>query len=288
MSRNLFAVCRDGNGLTVKRVPLNDQVQIAISDMFDQQYQSFVRNIKDEIPFEGRWKPDSDECMYIDMPQEALPLLDIATTNPVSIDKIDTANFAQEGIKGLFTNVDTNGGTSILVQQFTGRQSLENKLALIFSSNDFRKISEPAFTLPTSLTCILEEDRIRFKSWGNLRTIFDLTDVYRAATDEDLKTFGQHASIGIDDLDKFIADSDQPMRKMINQVLEEGTLETYTAGNIQQSADQTGLAIEVVNGKITWPAERKSQKEILQFLVECRYLGPLSGTPYVTNSRRQA
>ena len=117
-----------------------------------------------------------------------------------------------------------------------------------------------------------------------LRTIFNLTDIYRADTDKEVQGFGQHQAVKVDSVDQLLEESDQQMRKMINQVLSDRTLDKYPATRIQQAASQTLLSIEVE--RIVWPPARREQKELLQFLVDNRYAGALSGTIYVTNSRR--
>ena len=286
MVRNLFASCRNEDGLVVKRVPLNAQLQEDVADVFDHQEAKFLKGITEEIPFEGTWKPDPDQLMFIDVPQEASVLISAAGANPVSIPTIKTDHFAEEGIVALFCIKQEGGQESILIQQFTRRQMLEHKWAVLFSGNTFRRIMEPAFVMPSSLTCVLTEGRLRFKSWSNLRSIFNVTDIYRAATDKEVEGFGLHQGIRIDSVDQLLEESDQQMRKMINQVLSEGTLDMYPATTIQQAATQTRLTIEVEDDRIVWPSARREQKELLQFLVDNRFAGALSGTIYVTNSRR--
>lgn len=163
---------------------------------------------------------------------------------------------------------------------------LEHKWAVLLSGNTFRRISEAAFVMPSSLTCVLVEGQLKFRSWSNLRTIFNLTDIYRAATDKEVQGFGQHQAVKVDSVDQLLEESDQQMRKMINQVLSDRTLDKYPATRIQQAASQTLLSIEVEGERIVWPPARREQKELLQFLVDNRYAGALSGTIYVTNSRR--
>ena len=286
LDRNLFAVCRNEDGLVVKRVPLNAQLQEDIVDMFDGQEATFLKGITEEIPFEGTWKPDSDQLMFIDAPQEASVLIAAASANPVSIPTIETDGFGEEGIRALFCVKQVGGQESILIQQFTRRQMLEHKWAVLLSGNTFRRLSEAAFVMPSSLTCTLIDGRMKFKSWSNLRTIFNVTDIYRAATDKEVEGFGHHGAIKVDDVEQLLEESDQQMRRMINQVLSEGTLDKYPATRIQQAANQTLLSIEVEGERIVWPPARREQKELLQFLVDNRYAGALSGTIYVTNSRR--
>ena len=288
MPKTLFAACRVDSDLLPKRIPLDAQIQEEIGDTIYKQGITFRGKSPEEIPYDGKWKPDANQLLFIDAPTEALELATAVKANPISTPPIETRRFANEGIKALFTSEDENRQGAIFIQRFDRRQMLGHKLSLRYHNNAFRRISEAAFTLPTSITCVLEDGRLKFKSWSNLRTIFNLIDVYKAATDAEVRVFGQHALIEVSDLDELVEVSDQQMRKMINQVLSEGILNKYTATTIQGAASQTGLNIKVANDRILWPPERSQQKEVLQFLVENRYTGPLSGTNYVTNSRRPA
>ena len=293
-TKSLFAVCRDADGLVAKRVPLDARIQDDIAEIFDSQEASFLDGVTEEIAFDGTWKPDADQLLFIDAPPESSVLIDAANASSVSTRPIDTARFSEEGIRALFWSKHEDGRQTILVQQFNRRQMLDHKWTLLLSGNAFRRITGAAFVMPSSLTCILESGRIKFKSWSNLRTIFNVTEVYRAATDQEVEGFGQHQvegfgqhqAVRVDNIEQLVEESDQPMRKMISQVLSDGTLDEYPASEIHRAAAQTRLPIDLDGDKIVWPQTRREQKDLLQFLVDNRYFGALSKRVYVTNSRR--
>ena len=289
MSQNLFAACRDNGGqLCSKRVRLDANVQETIKAMFADQEAAFRQGITNEVPFDGTWTPDEDEFLTIDIPAEAKIFADTINSNAVAVADINTVAFAGEGIKALFTGVTVNGATKVLVQRFTSQQVLERRFALLQQGNAFRRLTEPAFTLDNGLACIIEGGKIKFKSQQKLRSIINMLDIYRAATDQDVQAFAGHSSLQVTDIAAFVKVTNQVSRKLIHAISNNGTLDNYSPEAIQAAAQQTSLSIDVQNGRILMPTAHNEIKAVLQFLNESRYSGPLSGQAFVTNSQRPA
>lgn len=286
MPKNLFAACRINGNLIAKWVRLDVTVQHAVEAIFDAQEAEFRDGVATEIPFDGNWTPDEDEFLTIDIPAEAAIFQTTIRRNVLSVPEINTAAFADEGIKALFTGVTVNRQTKVLVQRFTSQQVLGRKFALLQQGNAFRRLTDCAFTLDTGLACIIEGGKIKFKSQQKLRSIIDLIDIYRAATDQEVQAFAGHASLAVWNIPAFVAVTNQTSRKLIHAVASNGTLDTYTPTAIQVAAQTTGLTVNLQNGRIVMPTDHGEIKAFLQFLNESRYSGPLSGHPFVTNSQR--
>ena len=165
---------------------------------------------------------------------------------------------------------------------------LSRKFAIFLSGNAFRRLTDPAFTLDTSLTCIIEADILKFKSLAKLRSIIDMTEIYREATDAEVRRFAGHNSLHVSDIAEFLEISDQVIRKLVRAVIDSEVLDKYAVDVIEAAATETGLNLNIEKDRIVMPRERSDIKAILQFLDESRYSGPLSGQPYITNSRRPA
>lgn len=165
MSENLFAACGAKGSLTAKRVPLDRKTQKEIIRIFHEQEDKFREGVKEEIAFDGRWQPDEDGCLIIPVPPEAKIFEEAVEGNAISVPEIDADKFNEEGIKAFFMGrVEASNEAKILVQQFTSRQALEGKATLFMDGKIFHKLPGPAFTLDSSLTCIIEGGMIKFKS----------------------------------------------------------------------------------------------------------------------------
>ena len=286
MNENLLAACRVNKVLVAKRIPIDATIQEELKRVFCEQETVFRNGVTNEVPFDGTWKPEEDEFLTIPVPEEAKIFEEATNVNAVSVEEIDAKKFTEEGIKALFTSLSEKEGKKILVQRFTARQILTRKFALLLHGRAFRQLVDTAFTLDSSLTCIIENGLIKFKSLHKLRSIIDFREIYREATDQEVKNFAKHPKLKVADVDAFLEATSPPSRKLIKAILIYGTLDSYKPRFIQRMAQDTGLEVNVEDGKIVVPTERADIRALLQFLTESRYLGPLSGQTYITNSRR--
>ena len=283
---NLLALCRDANGITIKRIPLNGALQNPVTQIFSDQEVAFRADRPNEVAFDGDWNPDDDEILVIDATAEADAMVAAASGNVLALPAINAGNFDSENIKALFIGVNVGGGLRLLVQRFTAAQVLSRKFAVIASNNQFNQIIDPAFNLATSLTCVIEGGQIKFDSYHKLRAVFDVVEFFAAATDEDIDEFAGHASIAIADIPALKALVTQTERKLIHKLSSNGVLDAHAALDIQAKGNATGLVVNIANGQIVFPTEKQEIRRLLRFLDDSLYEAPLSGQRYVTNSKR--
>ena len=286
MPQNLFAASRTDDGLISKRIPVNSEVQQALESLFVEQERSFFEGITEEVEFDGSWKPEINEVLTLDIPDEANAILNAISNNPISVPTINTANFVDENIRALFTNFMDGNSSKILVQRFTPQQILTKKFSLLQDGNTFGKIIEPAFSLDLKLVCVIQDNKLKFKSFHNLRTIFSLLETYREATDQEVLGFCNHSNIAVVDSEQFKENADQTIRKLIHAIVRAETLNNNSARQIQQRARQNGISIRISDGKLVFPEERAEVKKLLYFLDDGLYVGPISQQRYITNSKR--
>ena len=283
---NLLALCHDANGISIKRIPLNGALQNPVMQIFSDQEAAFRAGRPNEVAFDGDWNPDEDEILVLDNTADANAMMAAAAGNVLALPAIDAGNFDAENIKALFIGVDAGGVLRLLVQRFTAAQVLSRKFAVIANNNQFNQITDPAFNLATSLTCIIEGGQIKFESYHKLRAVIDVATFFAAATDDDIDDFAGHASIAIADVPALKAMATQTERKLIHKLSSSGVLDNYTPQQIQTQAAATGLAVQLANGQIVFPADKQEVRRLLRFLDDSLYEAALSGLRYVTNSKR--
>jgi hypothetical protein len=287
VTQNLFAACRHNGSLVVRRVRLNASVQNAVMNLFEDQEIQLKEGVTTEVDFNGSWNPEAEELLTIDVPPEAEIFTETLNANATSIQDINTDNFFDENIKAIFTgSTDDNGFTRVLVQRFTSKQFLQKKWALLQDGNAFRGLTEPAFSLDSSLTCIIEGGKIKFKSQFKLRSIIEMKDIYREATDQEVKDFTEHESLFVENVDSFLDVADQTTRKLISAITRSDNLNVYTVEEIRDAAKRVGVSITVNNNKIVIPDARADVKNLLRFLDDSLYEASLTGQRYITNSKR--
>lgn len=284
MAQNLFAACRsDDAGLVVEHVRVSQSVQEKIEQLFLQQANEFLQGITEEVEFSGGWKPDDHELLTIPIPAEAEVFRKCVTGDILACEDNEGRSFVEGKVRALFVG-DTH---RVLVQRFAPQQVLSRRFSLLLRNNTFNRLEQPAFTVDTHLTCIIVDDRIKFKSFHALRQIIDLFDLYQEATDAGLIEFAAKLTFNRTDIGQFKQNADQTCRKLIYAIARDGVLDRHGAEEIAAAADAVGLTVSVTGGKIDIPENRADLKRLLRFLSDGLFEAPLSGVRYFTNSKRK-
>ncbi|UXN05113.1 DUF4868 domain-containing protein [Bartonella sp. HY406] len=279
----LFAYCKTIQGISIKRIPLDNQADQKVSSTFAQQETKFRKGRDVEVAFDGNWKPDSNELITLPATTEVVNLINEVKNNPLSIQQTDLKNFNNEGIKALFVY---DGSSKLLIQRFTSKQILHNKNAFSLSKNSFTEVKAPVFSLDSSIACIVEDNLIKFISYSNLRMIFDLLDFFQAATNNDIDSFANHPSLFISKLDELKQDANQTIRKLIHKVMNDNVLQNCKPNKIVKKAKALKLTLDLTNGQVVVPQDKKLLEQFLRLLDDGLYEAALSKKRYMTNSKK--
>lgn len=160
-------------------------------------------------------------------------------------------------------------------------------MAFVWDGSTFDRLTAPAFSIGTSLAGIIDGQEIKFKSFSNIKMIFDLANLYQVASDAEIDQFSLHASLEMDSA-VFKDIADQTIRKLVHAVSKRGILDAYDINAISNAAQVQSFDLTVTNGKIVVPVDRAGSKRLMHFLDEGFFRGPLSGDAYITNSKRKA
>jgi Kiwa protein KwaB-like len=283
---NLFALCRPNDALQVKRVSVTQPVQDKIEGVFQQQATAFVDGITEEIEFGSDWKPDPDEMMVMDAPAETAAIIQALDGNPLAWPVLNAANFIGEGIKALFIAVGSGAAKRVLMQLFTAQQILARRFSLLLDGETFKELTAPAFTFDNNLVAIIEDGKLKFKSFHLVKRIFQLNQFYQEASDQQIDGFCSHGSLNVENVEGFKAVADQGIRKLVFAISKTAILDQFVVTDIATKANSLGLNVQVEDGKIIMPSDRKSIKQLLRFLDDGIYEASLTSKRYITNSKR--
>jgi len=231
---NLFALCRAVDRLEVKRVALSRPVQAKVAAIFEGQAQAFLKGVDEEVAFGSEWKPDEEQILVMDTPNEAAAVAH-NLTNPLALPPLTANGMTQ--IVALAMYVGNDGAARLLVQRFTLQQVLSRKaLTLMLSGETFNELTDAAFTLANGLAAIIEGGKLKFKNFSAVKRIFSLKEYYQAATDQQIETFCAHDSLSVSDVEAFKRISDQTMRGLVHALTKTNVLSHYPAGDIASKA----------------------------------------------------
>lgn len=286
---NLFALTNISEARII-RIPVTNELQVELSQFFCNQEREFLRCISEEVRFDGKYRPDDNELLFI---EDFDPIDNLAHSiqNPLSYAELSVSEHAIDLIRGIYTGYVDDREVRILIQVFDRRRVISPKGFSIFHTNrTFKKFDGSGFTLDNKLTAIMYGKKLKFSSFHFVRQIFDMSDYYLEATNQDIVDFSKLPSVQIDDQNTFIDACDTWVRRKIGIIMQSGVLDTSTPQQISLAAKHFAIDIKT-NGpenaeKIVFPTDRAELKKLLRFLDEDYYQSPLTSNKYLSNSKR--
>ena len=286
---NLFALTSNPSRRIV-RFPLSQAVQADVKTTFQQQEKDFNSYIQEEVPFDGHYRPDDGECLKIEDYDDIDNLL-YAVKNPMSIVEVRPDRTEFDEIKALFSGYTNDGSGTVLIQHFDKKKILSPKgLSFFLSGQTYNRVEGIGLTLDTRLSLVLQNNCLKFFSFHLAKQILDLSQYYKEATDDDLKTFAGNKTIQVADVAKFTEIADGWVRRKVAFVMQSGILDTIDLEETKKKAALFGVVFETAdaNGQkvILLPSEKAEIKKILRFLDEDYFESVLLGKPHLSSAKR--
>jgi len=282
---HFFAVLDEGSSQqSFKRVSVNAELQVALVDFFRRQREEFLDNLE-EVDFDPRYKADEDEIFVIGQFELPAELVDVAR-HPGHADALSLAG--EPKIKSIVATEynPTSRLMQVYFQAFSRQRLLVQSWTILQSRDTFTRMRDPGLTLDSKLAAFFSNGNLYFKKFATVSRFLDLTPHFIEASDQDITVVLGHSIFSVQDQDAVINLADSVMRKRFMAVKASGVLDTVTAHAAKTQASKYGLNVLIRNRRIVFPTEKKSAKELLRFLMEGYYEGPLTGTKFVTNSQR--
>lgn len=280
---NIFTL--DNDKTSVKVIETTNDTLVGVEEILNIDTERYKSN---SIIFDGSYKPDEDESLKIenfDLSDE----IQEAINNPLGVDKLVANDGNELNIRAIFLTLSDDSENEKIVFQRTQKRQLllGGRITLFWSNDTFISTQKPGVVITDSIDAYYENGTLYFTSYYWANQIFNLNKYYRQATDDDIRDFCQNNCFYVADLDSLVSASNNWTRKKIAYILDTGGLEKNTTDYILQEANNLGLQFETnEENKIVFPADLKSQKELLSYLADEIYKGRLSDDVYLTNSKR--
>lgn len=280
---NIFTL--DNDKTSVKVIETTNDTLVGVEEILNIDTERYKSN---PIIFDGSYKPDEDESLKIenfDLSDE----IQEAINNPLGVDKLVANDGNELNIRAIFLTLSDDSENEKIVFQRTQKRQLllGGRITLFWSNDTFISTQKPGVVITDSIDAYYENGTLYFTSYYWANQIFNLNKYYRQATDDDIRDFCQNNCFYVADLDSLVSASNNWTRKKIAYILDTGVLEKNTTDYILQEANNLGLQFETnEENKIVFPADLKSQKELLSYLADEIYKGRLSDDVYLTNSKR--
>lgn len=274
----------------ILRLEVDGDTQQSIDQSFAEAVAGLSED-KNMVPFDGSYKPDEDELLFIDgfiLPDE----IKEAIRNPIGVTAYQKEGGSFPEIKAIFigTCTRTNGSENfqIAFQRFRKEQYISTKgFNLYFSNNTFRRERNYGISVSDRVDCYYADGKLQFTSYFYAKQIFDLREFYRSATDQEVEAFASNDLLFIENPERFKAMADTWVRRKIASINDTGVLNRYSASQIKKLAKKSGVNIEEQNGRVLLPSDKEQMKIVLGFLDEEVYKGPFSRDTLLANSKRK-
>lgn len=286
---NLFGYSRDP-ARRIVRFSLDANLQTTLTEYLKSQVAAFDNDCE-EIPFDGKYKPDHGEMLVIE-DFDDLDNLANAIKSPLDIPLANPSDFDFDAIKALFFGeTEADGIESVYLQSFDRRRVITDQGFSIFHSQGvYKRIEGTGLTIDTKISAKLKGKKLKFVSFFYARQIFDMSTYYQEATDADIKDFAEIPMIHVANLQSLIDMSDTWIRNKLWLVRESKILERIASAEIRAVAAEFNIHVtyETLGGAevLVIPEDKKELKTLLRFLDEDYYKSPLSKTSYLSNSKR--
>jgi hypothetical protein len=263
----------------IRRISLTQDITGTIRSVFVNGGSRLINGELEEVAFDGNYAITEDEVLFVSI--ELSEKLKEVATNALGIPVL---NLKKEKIKTLFWYEEG----VYYFQGFDNRKLLtDSRHVITYSNETYTGLKEDAFIVDHIVNAVHKAGKLYFVSYVNANKIFSLSDFYIEATNEEIDAFAKHKNISISDKDWFKEHSNSVVRKQITLIQKSKVLDGADTDKIKKKAKSFKLAIELdKKGKIIFPQDKKTSKEILVFLNEQYYVGIITGTHYRTNSKR--
>lgn len=272
---NFFAILKDDS---IRKIDLLQNITADIRNVFVNIGNSILNDDVEEILFDGNFNIENDEILFVNM---ELPANVIETSsNPIGLQEL---NLSVDDIKTLFW-VEND---VYYFQNFDKRKLLQNKNVIFWDNTTFAKLTNDALIVDNIVNAIYKNDKFYFKSYTNANKIFNLLAFFEEASNEIIDEFAENDSLTVD-ANWLKINGNSIIKKQITLIQKSNVLSNANTKKIKSSANKFNLKIELVDGKLVLPNDKKQCKDILSFLNEQYYVGLISGKKFRTNSKREA
>ncbi len=287
---HLAAIVKERSESRLLQVPLHQALQSEIAVSWGLQHEDFVTAIE-RVDFNPGYQPEAHERFRLrdyDLPTW-LRNQDSRTIE--HLDPITSDDRVVEHIAGTVVMArDDDGSEVMLFQNFTRAKIIRPGHFLVLDGNTYTTVQRPGLTLDRKLSAVYHagERELLFHNFRTVNTFLPLAEYYADASDEEIRDVLRHEVFVAEDEGVSVGTATQWFRKRVGMLRGSEVLDQFSVDEIRARSEGYDVSIELVDGKIVFPADKTAAKRLLQFLNEEIYRGPITAILYETNSKKQA
>ena len=285
---SIFVLLNEENQRNVYKLSVDRMGQEDINNIFEESIIA-QRKKYSIIDFDPSYKADDDEMMQISDFALDDKIIN-AIQKPNSVELFVPKDMEINDIIAVFTGTIINDKTVVAFQRFRKEQYISaGKLLLFFDKQTFVKENKFGIGISDKIDCFFDGNNLIFPSFYFARQIFDLTNYFKEATNEDIQNFINNDIFSFnEDSLEILQDAPSWARKKISSIEQSKVLEKFSAKRICEIAiEHSGINIDSDSNKILLPSDKNELKILLSFLDEEAWRGPFTNNKYISNSKRK-
>ena len=205
------------------RLEVDADTQREVCSSFDSALNDLISE-KTKISFDGSYKPHNDEFLAIENFQLSDTIKD-AIRDPLGVPAYQKENGEFYDIKAIFVGkrieTDDTERFKVAFQRFRKEQYISTSWVNLFFTNEtFRREKDFGISISDSVDCYYTEGELRFSSFYFARQIFDLSEYYRSATDQEVQAFTTSDKLSLEDTEAFKTVANTWIRRKIAMINE--------------------------------------------------------------------
>ena len=276
----LFFVIVDDNENPLRRLNVSTDLKNELSEMLVQQKDIFLSD-RDPVEFSGNYNVDREQIHRIEN-YAAPTYMKSAVDNAIGVPELIITDDTR--VKGFMGGYKRESKYYFLAQAIDGSKIVGKKLTIMRSGTTYSKLNEKGLVLKDYLAAYYDGGSLFFQSYHNAKKLFKLTEYYREATEEEVNSFCSHDFFYTEDSVKAMISP--TLRKKIFLIQKNNILESTSIDDIRIRANELDVSLNVQNGKIHLPEDRKKLKEVINFLNEDVWVSTFTRKRCETNSKR--
>ena len=285
---NFFVVSGHGAGASVLALILDKAAQEELTAMFTQLAHEIVAS--DHVPFDPGYRADDGEVVTIAPYTWPSLLAALASaTTAAELRAVTAADITNGSVRGVI-GVTWRAGAAhrVVVQRLESKYLLRPEgRRFMLAGNRFVRDDRTGLEIPERADAVLEGATLYIAAWPRAHSVLDLSNWTREATMAEAEEFLKDGRFSLPahfDVSKVI---DSVVRRKITSISENGVLDRASPPVLREYAARFNIAIEVDDGRIVLPAEKKQFKAVLSLLDQDLLLFEPTDEHWIVNSKRR-
>lgn len=288
----LAAIIGKGTQKELRYILLSQDLLGSIKKEWESQYNSFFKEVVEEVNFDPGYKPGKHELFCLREYELPNWLAEEDSASIKDFNPIGNNERQLKLIKGIATFIESDIDEEfILFQRFTPSQVIRTSLSAIWDRNTFNKMDGPGFMLANYLSAAYHrsERKLLFRSFYNVDKFLPLSEYFRPASEEEIREILSHELFAPENLEVSVTNPSQPFRNKFALLKRSGVLDKLTAREIEDRSKGFDVSIQLSedNKKIVFPSKKSDALKLLRFLNDEYVRGAATGNPYIANSKRK-